>query len=112
MSDIQFIDGLIVKAPRDGGPDFVKASLSIKREDLVDWLNDQESDWINADIKVARSGKWYVAVNDWKPEGGERSGGGTPRGNDRGSNEYGNRPAPSAPSGNDGFDDDSDIPFN
>lgn len=30
-SDIEFVDGLIVKAPHERAPDFVKASISIKR---------------------------------------------------------------------------------
>ena len=68
MSDIKFIDGLIVKAPHDRAPDFVKAKLSIKRQELIAWLEDQDGDWINADVKVSRGGKWYVAVDDWKPE--------------------------------------------
>jgi hypothetical protein len=60
MSDIKFID--------DRAPDFVKAKLSIKRQELIAWLEGQDGDWINADIKVSRGGKWYVAVDDWKPE--------------------------------------------
>ena len=33
--DIEFPKGLIVKKPRDGAPDFVIASISIKREELI-----------------------------------------------------------------------------
>lgn len=90
MSDIQFINGLIVKAPNPKAPDFVKASLSIKREELIAWLQAQQGEWINADVKVSRNGKWYCAVNEWKPK------------DDR-------QPArTSAPA--EGFEDD-DIPF-
>lgn len=94
MSDIQFIDGLSAKAPRSNAPEYVKASLSIKREALIAWLQQQEGEWVNADVKEAKSGKWYVAVDTWKPEGKR----GEPKGN---------APAP-APAG--GFDDD-DLPF-
>ena len=38
MADIQFIDGLIIKAPNDRAPDYVKAKLSIKRLELIEWL--------------------------------------------------------------------------
>lgn len=69
MSDIEFIDGLIVKAPRDNAPDFVKASLSIKREDLIAWLAKRNDEWINADVKVSKAGKWFIAVDNWKPDG-------------------------------------------
>jgi len=68
MSDIEFVDGLIVKAPRDGTPDFVKMSISIKRKELGNWLRSKDDEWINLDVKVSKSGKWYAAVNDWKPE--------------------------------------------
>jgi hypothetical protein len=68
MSDIKFIDGLIVKAPHDRAPDFVKAKLSIKRAELIAWLEDQDGEWINADVKESRGGKWYVSVDEWKPE--------------------------------------------
>jgi hypothetical protein len=68
MSDIKFIDGLIVKAPHERAPDFVKAKLSIKRAELIAWLEDQDGEWINADVKESRGGKWYVSVDEWKPE--------------------------------------------
>jgi len=68
MADIEFVDGLIVKAPRQGSPDFVKGSISIKRADLGNWLRGKQDEWINVDIKVAKSGKWYAAVNNWKPD--------------------------------------------
>lgn len=68
MSDTNFINGLIVKSPNPKAPDFVKASLSIKREELIAWLQAQQGEWINADVKVSRNGKWYCAVNEWKPK--------------------------------------------
>lgn len=93
MSDIEFIDGLIIKEPRQGAPDFVKASLSIKREELITWLQGRDDAWVNADIKVSRAGKWFCAVNDWKPAEGGR--------------ERSQQSAP--PKGR--FEDDSDLPF-
>ena len=68
MSDIEFIEGLIVKAPNPKAPEFVKASISIKREALIAWLQSREGEWINGDIKVSNGGKWYCAVNQWKPD--------------------------------------------
>ena len=68
MADIEFVDGLMVKAPRVGAPDFVKGSISIKRVDLGNWLRAKDDEWINIDIKVSKGGKWYAAVNDWKPD--------------------------------------------
>ena len=78
MSEIQYIDGLIVKAPNPKAPEYVKASISIKRAELIAWLQSQSGEWINADVKVSKStGKWYAAVNDWKPDGNRQD---APRG--------------------------------
>jgi hypothetical protein len=71
-NDTQFIQGLIVKAPHERAPEYVKAKLSIKREELIAWLQQQSGEWINADVKVSRGGKWYCAVDEWKRDGGER----------------------------------------
>lgn len=80
MADIEFIDGLIVKAPNQNAPDYVKAKLSIKRDDLIAWLSEKDGEWINADVKVSREGKWYCAVDNWKPQqGGGGSRGGAPQ---------------------------------
>lgn len=74
-NETEFVDGLIVKAPRDGAPEYVKASLSIKRLELIAWLTARNDEWVNVQIKEARSGKWYAAVDPWKPnaERGQRS---------------------------------------
>lgn len=69
MSDKEFADGLIVKAPHENAPDFVKASISIKRKDLGNWLRSKDDEWINLQVKVAKSGKWYAEVDSWKPDG-------------------------------------------
>ena len=68
MTDVKFVDGLIVKAPHANAPEFVKCAISIKRKDLGNWLRAQTDDWINVDVKVSRQGKWYASVNDFKPD--------------------------------------------
>lgn len=68
----EFVSGLIVKAPNDNAPDYVKAKLSIRREELIAWLQTRTTEWVNADVKVSQGGKWYAAVDNWKPEGGSR----------------------------------------
>lgn len=90
MSNDKFIDGLLVKAPHEKAPEYVKAKISIQREKLISWLQAQTGDWINADIKVSQGGKWYAAIDDWKPEGQRQerapqraaNGGGNARGGD------------------------------
>lgn len=72
-SDIKFIDGLVVQPPRDNAPEWIKARLWIKRDELIAWLQAQPGDSINADIKVSQGGKYYAAVDEWKPNQGERT---------------------------------------
>lgn len=65
--EAKFIDGLIVKSPHANAPEFVIAKLSIKREELINWLQAQEGEWINADIKRSQKGSLYAQVDTWKP---------------------------------------------
>ncbi len=68
MNDVEFVDGLIVKQPHPNAPDFVKAKISIKREDLLQWLQNKKDEWINIDIKESKTGKWYAQVDTWQPQ--------------------------------------------
>lgn len=97
MSDIQFVDGLIVKAPNEKAPDFVKMAISIKRSELISWLTTKTDDWINIDVKVSKGGKWYCAVNDFKPSKQDNTAAQQPV------------PQPQSVKGAENFDDD--IPF-
>lgn len=95
--EIEFVDGLIVKAPHERAPDFVKASISIKVEDLGMWLRAKHKageEWVNIDVKVAKSGKWYAAVSNFKKDKGA-----APK-----------KPAASTPAAKRVLDD-SDIPY-
>ncbi|XLQ19700.1 MAG: hypothetical protein ACKUBY_03850 [Candidatus Moraniibacteriota bacterium] len=74
MSEVKFVDGLMVKKPHQNAPDFVKGSLSIKREELINWLQGESGEWINIDIKESQKGSWYAQVNDWQPQGGQGGG--------------------------------------
>lgn len=69
--EIEFVNGLIVKAPHERAPDFVKASISIKVADLGMWLREKHKageEWVNVDVKEAKTGKWYAAVSNFKPK--------------------------------------------
>jgi hypothetical protein len=101
-NDAKFINGLLVKAPHERAPEYVKAKLSIKREELIAWLQSERGEWINADIKVSSGGRWYASVDDWKPQGGS---GGT-----RGGAPQRQRPERATEAPTEDFADD-DIPF-
>jgi len=104
MSSIEYIEGLIAKAPHERAPKYVKAKLSIKREAMIADLQKREGEWVNAEIKEGQSGKWYVAVDPWKPESGKPSS--EPRQPSR-------APVPDCPQPDQGgFTDDLDeVPF-
>lgn len=68
MADMEFVNGLIVKAPHERAPDFVKANISIKVADLKAWLAGRNEDWVNLDVKVSREGKWYASVSQFKKD--------------------------------------------
>ena len=67
MADIEFADGLKVSKPHENAPDFVEARISIKRENLIKWLQEKEGTYINLDVKESKSGNLYAAVDNWKP---------------------------------------------
>jgi|10_taG_2_1085330.scaffolds.fasta_scaffold03477_20 hypothetical protein len=87
--DNQFVDGMFAKEPHSNAPSFVKCGISIKRKDMGNWLRGQEGDWINLQVKESKGGKWYVAVDNFKPDPDKQ------------------RSAPAAPPA----DLDDDIPF-
>ena len=69
--EIEFVNGLIIKAPHERAPDFVKASISIKVADLGVWLREKHKageEWVNVDVKESKGGKWYATVSTFKPK--------------------------------------------
>jgi hypothetical protein len=69
--EVEFVEGLLVKPPHAKAPDFVKANIAIKVEDLGKWLRGKYkagNEWVNIDVKEAKSGKWYAAVSTFKPK--------------------------------------------
>ncbi len=66
--EIEFVNGMIVKAPHQNAPDFVKAAISIKVDDLSEWLSQRDEEWVNIDVKESKGGKWYASVITFKPK--------------------------------------------
>ncbi len=67
MSEVKFCDGLIVKR-NENAPDWALCKLSIKKDEFIQFLNDQDGDWVNVECCVGKSGKPYAKLDDWKPE--------------------------------------------
>ena len=66
-----FPQGIMFKVPREGSPDFIKGSVSIKKGEFIAYLQqlDSTDEWANLDLKKSKGGKLYFDLNDWKPEG-------------------------------------------
>ena len=92
MSDIEFVNGLTIKVRSENAPDYVLANGSIKREQLIEWLQGRGEEWINWQAKLSKGGKPYVAVDNWKPKEGGQS-------------------EPKQKAQEQSFADDSEIPF-
>lgn len=72
--EIEFVNGLLVKAPRENAPSFVKAQISIKVADLGMWLREKHKageEWVNIDVNESKGGKWYAKVSTYKPKAKE-----------------------------------------
>jgi len=64
-----FADGLIYKAPRQGAPEYVKGSLSVKVDEFKAFLDKHNNNgWVNLDFLQSKNGKLYFALNNWKPK--------------------------------------------
>lgn len=62
-----YLKGLFANKPHPNSPDFIKAKITIKREDLLEELKTQTGEWIKIDIKEGRDGKYYTQIDTWKP---------------------------------------------
>ena len=72
MSEKEFVDGLYIYPPHEKAPDFVKASISIDRKKLGNWLRGRTEEKIRIDVKNGNKG-WYCEVNTWKPKEGKET---------------------------------------
>lgn len=69
MADKIFVNGMIFKRPKEGAPDFVKGSISVKVSDFGAFMVEHENNgWINIDLKSSKEGKLYLELNTWKKE--------------------------------------------
>ena len=68
MSDTIFADGLYFEKPNEKAPEFIKGKISIKVDEFIPFLEKHKNGggYVNLDLKKAKSGKLYVALNDYK----------------------------------------------
>lgn len=66
MNQAQFADGIYFNLPSRNAPEFIIGDIAINRDQFMNWLQAQP-DKLRLSVKIAKSGKPYVAVNDWQP---------------------------------------------
>ncbi len=69
--------GIYYNEPRANAPEFIIGKLSIHKDNLIEWLEEEETNekgYINFDILQGKPNeetgeiKPYIAVNDWVPD--------------------------------------------
>lgn len=67
MSEVKFLNGLRVYAPRENAPDFVKGQIVINARELVEALGILGQETVRLDIKQSKAGNYYASINEYKP---------------------------------------------
>jgi predicted lipoprotein len=63
-----FVDGMICKR-KENAPDFVVCNISVKKSEMIPFLNAQSGDWVNVQVLKAKSGdKIYAKLDTWEPD--------------------------------------------
>jgi hypothetical protein len=69
MDNTKFPQGIRAYKPHEKAPSFVKANISIKREELQEWMDQHGSD-IKLQLKEAKTGNFYLEIDTYqKPSG-------------------------------------------
>ena len=64
-----FAKGFVFKK-RENAPDFVVGSVSIKADEAIQFIADnQKNGWVNLNIAMGQSGKYYIELDTWQPKG-------------------------------------------
>jgi hypothetical protein len=56
--------------PHTNAPDFIKASINMKVEEMQDFIDEhasEDSDYLRFDVAQAQSGKYQIRLNTFKP---------------------------------------------
>ena len=62
------VSGLYCFKPHERAASFVKAKLSVRPEQFVEWLRTakvNDKGFVSIDILESRSGKWYAKKDEW-----------------------------------------------
>lgn len=65
----KFVGGLYYNEPHPNAPDFVLASLSIRPDQFIEWLNMQKPNnkgYVKISVKRSKSGNPYAELDTWE----------------------------------------------
>ncbi len=66
--DKVFADGFLFKR-RENAPDFVIGNISVKVEDAITFLtNNQKNGWVNLNVLNSKGGKPYIELDTFVPK--------------------------------------------
>ena len=65
-----YAKGFYGNKARQGAPEFVKGSISIKTSDAIEWLkaNTNDKGYVNLDILEGKEDKLTICLNTYKPK--------------------------------------------
>jgi len=67
-NDKVFADGFLFKR-KDTAPEFVVGEISVKVDEAVNFLKENKKNgWVNLDVKLSKSGKYYIELNTFEPK--------------------------------------------
>lgn len=66
----EFINGIRVKSPANK---YEIARISISKKDLAELSQQFDGEWLNGIIRQAKSGKYYIEKNTFKPDNNQKS---------------------------------------
>lgn len=66
--EIEFVKGIFFKPKHEKAPDWVLGNLSLKRAELIEYLNSKSDEWVNCQVLMSKKDKPYIIVDTFKPE--------------------------------------------
>lgn len=71
MSDIEFMEGFFAAKPREGKPDWIKATVDVDLDSAIAFLEKKKSDGeqkLQFELRESKGGKFYAAIDHWTPD--------------------------------------------
>ena len=64
-----FPKGFVYKKPKPNAPSWIKGVIAIHKDEFIEFLEQQEGEWVTIDILESRDkAKLYPVLNQWRPK--------------------------------------------